>query len=66
MHLKLGDLVLRKDDNSNILFEVSGFDGNYAILHGIKIPIMTIVSKDKLIKLNRRRIKYNNSLKCIK
>ena len=66
MHLKLGDLVIRKDDRVNVVFQVSGFDGNYAILKGVEVPIMTIVKSDKLIKLNRNRRKYNSGLDCIK
>ncbi|MGM0410459.1 MAG: hypothetical protein ACQEQF_06805 [Bacillota bacterium] len=66
MHFKLGDLVIRKDENMSFVFKISGFDGKYAILKGTKIPIMTIVKTDKLIKLNRNRVKNNVSLKCIK
>lgn len=66
MHLKLGDIVIRKDDQVNILFQINGFDGDYAILKGIKIPIMTIVKDEKLIKLNRIRKKNNSVLSCIK
>lgn len=53
--IKLGDMVVRKGEKNDLLFQVTGFDGNYAVLKGIRIPIITIYQTDKLIKLNRER-----------
>ena len=53
--IKLGDMVVRKGEKNDLLFQVTGFDGNYAVLKGIRIPIITIYQVDKLIKLNRER-----------
>jgi len=57
--IKLGDMVLRKGEKNPLLFQVTGFDGEYALLKGIEIPIVTIYQVDKLIKLNRKREKLN-------
>ncbi len=51
----MGDIVIRKGNNTNFLFQVTGFDGNYVFLKGIKFPIMTISKTKDLIKLNRKR-----------
>ncbi|NLJ83594.1 MAG: hypothetical protein GX336_01620 [Halanaerobiaceae bacterium] len=59
MKIKLGDMVLRKGEKNPLLFQVTGFDGEYALLKGIEIPIVTIYQVDKLIKLNRKREKLN-------
>ncbi|MFI5358892.1 MAG: hypothetical protein ACHQYO_02430 [Halanaerobiales bacterium] len=59
MKIKLGDMVLRKGEKNPLLFQVTGFDGDYALLKGIEIPIITLYQVDKLIKLNRNREKIN-------
>lgn len=59
MNIKLGDLVVRKGEKNDLLFQVTGFDGEYAVLKGLKIPIITICSSEKLIKLNRKRENIN-------
>lgn len=66
MNLKLGDLVIRKDESYSLLFRVSEFDGRYVILKGIKIPVITICTRDKLIKLNRKRNKIKTGLRRVK
>lgn len=65
MHIKLGDMVVRKEEENDLLFQVTGFDGDYAVLKGLRIPIITICKYDKLIKLNRERESFN-TLKRIK
>lgn len=55
LNIKLGDLVVRKGEENNLLFQVTGFDGKYAVLKGVRIPIITICQAKKLIKLNRKR-----------
>ncbi len=55
VNIKLGDMVVRKGEKNDLLFQVTGFDGSYAVLKGIRIPIITICQADKLIKLNRER-----------
>ncbi|WP_041605899.1 hypothetical protein [Halothermothrix orenii] len=64
--LKLGDLVLKKDSSYGLVYQITGFDGNFIILKGIKIPIITICTADELIKINRTRKVSNNSIRCIK
>ncbi|HLV10474.1 MAG TPA: hypothetical protein VKY40_09710 [Halanaerobiales bacterium] len=59
MNIKLGDLVLRRGERNDMVFRVSGFDGDYAVLKGIKVPIITICALDKLIKINRKRENIN-------
>ncbi len=59
MNIKLGDLVIRKGERNDLLFQVTGFDGEFAVLKGVKIPIITICSAEKLIKLNRKRENIN-------
>lgn len=55
MNIKLGDMVIRRGERNDLLYQVTGFDGEYAMLKGIKIPILTICQADKLIKINRKR-----------
>lgn len=55
MNIKLGDFVVRKEEKNDLLFQVTGFDGNFALLKGVRIPIITVCSLDELIKLNRKR-----------
>jgi hypothetical protein len=57
--IKLGDLVLRKGEKNTLLFQVTGFDGDYAFLKGIEVPIITIYQADRLIKINKKREKRN-------
>ncbi|MFW5982163.1 MAG: hypothetical protein ACOCQO_03035 [Halanaerobiaceae bacterium] len=59
MNIKLGDMVLRKGEENDLLFQVTGFDGEYVVLRGVKIPIITICQAEKLIKLNRKREQIN-------
>lgn len=59
MKIKLGDMVVRKGEKNPLLFQVTGFDGEYALLKGIKIPIVTIYQADNLVKLNRGREQLN-------
>ena len=66
MNIKLGDLVLRRGERQDLLFQVTGFDGEYAVLKGVRIPIITICSADNLIKLNRRRDSYYSNLRLVK
>lgn len=66
LHLKLGDLVLRKEDSTDFVFQITGFDGDYVILRGVKLPIITISNPDKLIKLNRERKKLFSNLRRVK
>ncbi|MFW6022480.1 MAG: hypothetical protein ACOCQW_03070 [Halanaerobiaceae bacterium] len=65
LNIKLGDIVVRKGDNSEFLFQVTGFDGDYAVLKGMGIPIITICRITELIKLNRQRSQFT-SLKIVK
>ncbi|MEJ6950875.1 hypothetical protein [Natronospora cellulosivora (SeqCode)] len=60
MNIKLGDMVVRKGEENDLLFQVTGFDGEYVVLRGVKIPIITICQAEKLIKLNRKREQINN------
>lgn len=66
MKVKLGDLVVRKGEINDLLFKVTGFDGEYAVLKGVKIPIITICPSEKLIKLNRKRDRYFSNLRIVK
>lgn len=59
VNIKLGDMVLRKGEENDLLFQVTGFDGEYVVLRGVKIPIITICQAEKLIKLNRKREQIN-------
>lgn len=63
MKLKMGDLVLRKDESTPIAFRITEFDGDYVILRGIKIPVITVARKENLIRLNRRR---NTNQQCLR
>ncbi|MFW5992406.1 MAG: hypothetical protein ACOCQN_04365 [Halanaerobiaceae bacterium] len=55
MKIKMGDMVVRKGEGASLLFQVTGFDGKFAVLKGVRIPIITFCNTDKLIKLNRKR-----------
>lgn len=66
MNLKLGDLVMRKKSSNDLLFQVTGFDGEYVLLKGVKIPIITISQSEELIKLNRTREKSIPGLRRVK
>jgi hypothetical protein len=62
----MGDLVIRRKDSTDFVFQVTGFDGDYVFLKGIRLPITTISSTEKLIKLNRKRKKVFGNLKRVK
>lgn len=66
MNIKLGDLVMRKGEIYDLMFQVTGFDEEYVVLKGIRIPIITICPAEKLIKLNREGERFNSGLKVIK
>lgn len=66
MNLKMGDLVIRRNESPHLLFQVEEFDGDYVILKGIEVPVITIATREKLIKLNRGRIKSRFCLKRVK
>jgi len=65
LHLKLGDLVIRRDEPDRMIFKVIEFSGNQVILQGQNMPIITISEKKRLIKLNRERLN-DNCLKIVK
>lgn len=65
MSIKLGDLVVRKGEKQALLFQVTGFDEEFAVLKGVKIPIITIYPQEDLIKINRTRKKLT-ALKRVK
>lgn len=66
MHIKLGDLVIRKNEVNDVLFQVTGFEGEFAVIKGIKIPIITVCLIENLIKINREREKNVANLRRIK
>jgi len=66
LKIKLGDLVVRKSEFNDLLFKVTGFDEKYAVLRGIRIPIITICPVENLIKINRERNRYSTSLRLVK
>ena len=55
VHLKLGDRVMKKNGEGKLVFQITGFEGEQVFLQGVAIPIITIVSRDDLIKLNNKR-----------
>jgi hypothetical protein len=66
VRIKLGDLVVRKDENRDFLFQVTGFDGEYIILRGLKIPIFTVSMQENLIKINKNRFKLYSGIRLVK
>lgn len=66
MNIKMGDLVVRKGEINDLLFRVTGFEGEYAVLKGVRFPIITICSAENLIKLNRKRESNITTLRRVK
>ena len=66
MDLKLGDLVIRKDKTSKLLFQITEFDGDKVVIKGVQVPVITIADANNLIKLNRKRKNVNPTLRRIK
>ena len=66
MHLRLGDLVIRRGDSSRRLFIITGFDGEYVILKGRKYSFITAERSDNLLRLNKKRNTYVDKMRRIK
>ncbi len=65
MNLKLGDLVVRKKNTSNLLFQITEFDGDKVVIRGVKVPVITVVNKNELIKINKKNRTTSSILKVI-
>ncbi len=66
MNFKLGDYVIKKNDNSAIVFQITEFDGQSVVLKGIKIPVITVSDVSNLIKINKERKKIKSRLRRVK
>ena len=66
MDLKLGDLVAKKDESSNLLFQITEFDGDKVVIRGVQVPVITVTDVDELIKLNKERKNVNPTLRRVK
>ena len=66
MGFKLGDLVIKKNETNNMIFQITEFDGDYVVIRGITVPVITVAKTDKLIKINRKRRKLKSKLRIIK
>ncbi len=65
MKLKLGDLVVRKDVSTDMLFQIIEFKKESVVIRGLKIPVITIVNREDLIKINKERKNFNSLLHIV-
>jgi hypothetical protein len=66
MKFKLGDLVVKKNSSSKLLFQITEFDGDSVLIKGIQVPVLTIAETCDLIKINRSRDHIKPILKRVK
>ena len=64
MNLKLGDLVFKRNEEPSMLYEITEFGDDFAVLKGTRIPVITVADFHNLIKINNRKRK--NQFKEIK
>lgn len=63
--MRLGDLVINKNDSASFIFQITGFDGDKVILKLIDLPVTTVLPINCLIKISHNK-KIKSPLKVIK
>ncbi len=49
--MRLGDLVINRNDPESLIFQITAFDGDRAILKVIDLPLTTVLPLKSLVKI---------------
>ncbi|MCK4257903.1 MAG: hypothetical protein KAX49_02935 [Halanaerobiales bacterium] len=50
--MRLGDIVINRNDPNSLVFQITGFDGEKALLKVVDLPLTTILPVKCLIKIS--------------